>query len=231
MNWGAAPGPLRLFVSILRIRAGSARAAAGTTRQGLTLGRSAAPTALRCSSWVRAAQLATFATLTALGQVRRISLRSALRAPTPGLCFSSPQKSPLPGGACCEALEAVFDAGYATVVSRPEGGAASGRVCAAEEHRARGRARSALRKLTRRACPSAVSVANAASCATGRETEYRRAPSRREGQQSEPRCRTALGPALLDERMDLKQTVKSRNGPRSADCPASAWWRAARRSN
>lgn len=205
MNWGVAPGFLRLFVSILRIRAGSARAAAGTTRQGLTLGRSAAPTALRCSSWVRAAQLATFATLTALGQVRRISLRSALCAPTPDLRFSSPQKSPLPGSACREAPEVVFDAGPATIASRPEGGTAPGRVCAAEERRARGRARSALRELTRRICPSAVSEVNAASCATGRETEHRRAPSRSEGQQSESRRRTALGPAPLDAGTTRKQ--------------------------
>ena len=62
-------------------------------------GRRFAPTPLRCSAWGRAAQLATFAALTALGQVRRVSPRSALRAPTPVLCSSPPHKSPLPGTA------------------------------------------------------------------------------------------------------------------------------------
>ncbi len=52
-------------------------------------GRRFAPTPLRCSAWGRAAQLATFAGLTALGQVRRVSPRCALRAPTPA---SSPRR-------------------------------------------------------------------------------------------------------------------------------------------
>ena len=45
---------------------------------------------------------------------------------------------------------------------------------AACKARARGRARSALRHLTRRGCSSAVSEANEASSATGHETEHRR---------------------------------------------------------
>jgi len=63
-------------------------------------GRRCAPTALRCSVRGRAAELASFASLTALRQLRRVSLRSALRAPTPALRFSSPQTEPLPGTTC-----------------------------------------------------------------------------------------------------------------------------------
>ena len=48
------------------------------------------------------------------------------------------------------------------------------RLGGAEKRRARGRARSALRHLTRRGCSSAVSKANEASSATGHETEHRR---------------------------------------------------------
>ena len=62
-------------------------------------GRRCAPTPLRCSARGRVAELTAFAALSAFGQLRRVSLRSALRAPTPGLCFSSPQKSPPPGTA------------------------------------------------------------------------------------------------------------------------------------
>ena len=51
------------------------------------------------SPWGRVAELTAFAALSPFRQTRRVSLRSALRAPTPGLCFSSPQKSPPPGTA------------------------------------------------------------------------------------------------------------------------------------
>ena len=53
-------------------------------------------------------------------------------------------------------------------------GQAAARVGGAEKRRARGRARSALRHLTRRSCLSAVSEANVASSAAGHETEHRR---------------------------------------------------------
>ena len=49
-------------------------------------------------------------------------------------------------------------------------------ICGAEERRARGRARSALRALTRRDCSSAANAVSVASFATGHETEYRREP-------------------------------------------------------
>ena len=46
----------------------------------------------------------------ALKQRRRVSLRSALRAPTTALCSSPPQKSPRPGTAC----RAAYGFGFAT---------------------------------------------------------------------------------------------------------------------
>jgi hypothetical protein len=46
-----------------------------------------------------------------------------------------------------QASVSAFDKSHATTASRPEGGAAPGRLCAAEKRRADGRARSALRDL------------------------------------------------------------------------------------
>jgi hypothetical protein len=60
------------------------------------------PTTLCCSGSWRVAELASFAALTALRQPRRVRSRSALRAPTPLLRFSSPHKSPPADAACRE---------------------------------------------------------------------------------------------------------------------------------
>jgi len=92
----------------------------------------------------------------------------------------------------------------------PRGVRRRGDLCAAEEHRIPGRARTrALRELTRRRCLSAVSAANEASSATGQESEHRRAASRSEAKQWEPRRRATLGPALRQR----TQTVNVNNGP------------------
>jgi hypothetical protein len=57
--------------------------------------RPAARGALRYSPWGRAAKLASLAALVALGQLRRVSLRSArVRAPTPGLRSSPSHTQP-----------------------------------------------------------------------------------------------------------------------------------------
>ena len=62
-----------------------ARVAAGGTRQGLICGgRRCAPTPLRCSARGRAAELAAFAALTTLKQLRRVRSRSALARADPG---------------------------------------------------------------------------------------------------------------------------------------------------
>ena len=55
-------------------------------------GRRCAPTPLRCSGRGRAAELTAFAALAAFKQLRRVSSRSALRAPTPALRSSPPQR-------------------------------------------------------------------------------------------------------------------------------------------
>jgi hypothetical protein len=65
-------------------------------------GRCCASTAFRCSARGRAAELAAFASLSPLKQTRRVSLRSALRAPTSCLRSSPPQKSPPPKATCRE---------------------------------------------------------------------------------------------------------------------------------
>jgi len=92
----------------------------------------------------------------------------AARAPTPALCFSSPQKSPLPGTTCREDhrwWRACFEHRGASAKA-----SAGSRRSASARPRSAGlvaRARSAHQQLTRRSCLSAVSEANEASSATG----------------------------------------------------------------
>ena len=69
----------------------------------------------------------------------------------------------------------------------------------AEQRRARGRARSAPRALTRRSCLSVESAANAASSATGHETEQHRA-----------RGRARSAPRALTRGMCLSGATKGR---------------------
>lgn len=65
------------------------RATVGESRQAMSAGgshcggRRFAPTPLRCSLWGRAAELAAFASLSTLKQLRRVSLRSALTRADP----------------------------------------------------------------------------------------------------------------------------------------------------
>jgi hypothetical protein len=93
----------------------------------------------------------------------------------------------------------------------PEGGVALGRLCAAEERRARGRVRTrTLRDLTRCVCSTTASAASGGSYATGpRDRVPQGTRSEAKGKHSEPRRRTALGPALTHR----LRTVKFRNGP------------------
>jgi hypothetical protein len=149
--------------------------------------------------------------------------RSARVRARPGiLCFSAAPTRPAhtPPGAL-PATILVFDEWGATIRCRPEGSTAVGRLCAAEKRRERGRARTrALRHLTRRRCLSAESAANVASYATG--PRYRASQGTRsaaEGKHSEPRRRTALGPAPQPERHalndhDQPQTAKPRHHDR-----------------
>ena len=116
----------------------------------------------------RITRFACFAALRS-NRMRQVRSRSArVRAPTQSLCSSAAPIRPAcaPPGAL-RATASVCEAPHATPVRWPEGGAAPGRLCAAEERRAWGRARSALRKLTRRTCSSAVSAANASELCDG----------------------------------------------------------------
>ena len=140
-------------------------------------GRRCAPTPLRCSKRSRAAQLA------ALRQARRDRSRGALRAPTPLLRFSPPQKSPPPETPCRENTMVAcgknplpstarwFDRPAASTFGsnargadapRPRTSVVSAKACPGRPWRACEAPRnagpeaarvSALRRLTRRACP------------------------------------------------------------------------------
>ena len=171
-----------------------ARVAAGVARRGLTLGRSVLrPTALRYSPRGRVAELTTFALLSAFKQPRRECLRSALRAPTPGLRSSAPQRSPPPGNACREqgcwlsAMNSRDISGkrvcaqaaarlWCVEKASPGHKQSSGRFVPGEQQghwpgaackaRACGQARSAVRQHFRRGCLNGESEANKVSSAT-----------------------------------------------------------------
>ncbi len=152
-------------------------------------GRRSAPTALRFSARGRVAELAAFALLTALKQLRRVSLRCALRAPTPGLRSSSLHKSPPAGTACRD------DSSRASFLT--QGTAVSAKACPDRPWRACGAPSStglaaarvcALRRLTRRHCLSAANEVSEASSAAGCNTEQHREV----GAQRRPRRRSAV---------------------------------------
>jgi len=89
------------------------------------------------------------------------------------------------------------------------------RLWRAESRRRCGRARSALRPLTRRVCPNGVRAAHAVSYAAGRPTEQRRGVA----------ARAAPAAALLAD----PQIACSPRRPRSEGCGAGRWvrlWRA-----
>ena len=164
----------------------SARVAAGGARRGLTLGRSRfASTALRCSPRGCVAQLATRTAFASLRQARRECLRSALRAPPPGLRSSAPQRSPPPGTACREPRWFVFSPNTKDRTAKARGHWA---------RRASGAPRSAgltasakrVRNILVAPCLSGVNAVNAASCATaarpstaGQSTRSATAPVKR----------------------------------------------------
>src|SRR5580765_4671574 len=75
--------------------------------------------------------------------MRRVSLRSALRAPSPALRCSSPQKSPPPGTACRDVepvvLRLAFNAKRTTHAgAKARAGRPAARLGGGEERRARG---------------------------------------------------------------------------------------------
>jgi hypothetical protein len=102
--------------------------------------------------------------------------RSALRAPPSALRCSPPHKSPPPDTAH-RAAPPRRSSAHTSVHRQSRGRVCAGSdICGAEERKPRGRARRALRVLTRRDCSSVESAANEASFATGHEAEHRREP-------------------------------------------------------
>ncbi len=149
-------------------------------------GRRVAPTALRFSTRGRVAELAAFALLTALKQLRRVSLRRALRAPTPGLRSSSLHKSPPAGTACRDGSSLVWRSTLLPAKACP---GRLRRACGAPSSGGRVAARaSALSELTRRHCPSAANEVSEASSAAGHTAEQRREV----GAQRRPRRRSVV---------------------------------------
>ena len=175
---------------------------------------------LPCAARVRGpiAQLATLTSFAALEQARRVSSRSALRAraPNPALLGASHARRALPG---CPVAEPVVVGGTSntdTVAGKAAGGACAGRMGAAEKHRVAGRARSALRELTRCRCSSVESAANAASSATRPGTRASQGTrSEAEGQPSESRPGPARRLARADASMKKRSVVNNRKGPQA----------------
>ena len=217
MKKASALGPLRTFANARFSRGvcASRQAASGTGSHWV--GRRVAPTALRCSPRGRTAELAAFAALTALtalGHLRRVSSRSALRAPTPGLRFSPPHSEPAPGAACrvAPASALAWKRNPPTAKARPHRAL---RACEAPRSAGFMAARaSALRELTRRGCLSAVSEANVASSATGHEAEHRRAAGRGPAASV---ARSALCGCAFAAPRPRTLPLNVRNGPRAVD--------------
>ena len=81
-------------LAIVGSDSGRARTRAGTRRRlGAAVGPRCGPTSLRCSRFGRVAELASLTSFAALGQLRQVSQRCALRAPTEALRSSAPHIS------------------------------------------------------------------------------------------------------------------------------------------
>ena len=214
-DWVAAPGPLRLLATVGSAMPASARASRRAGRGHIAdCWPSLREGALRCSASWPVAELTSLAALATFKQAATSMLTKRADARGQEACASRlrTRRCARTPPVTLRATVLVFDVRSTNPACRPEGGAASGRLCAAEERRSCGRVRSAPRDLTRRRCLSAVSAANAASSATGPQG---RAPqgtrSEAKGQQSEPRRRTALGLAPQPR----KRTLNLRKGPRT----------------
>ena len=108
-----------------------------------------------------------------------------------------------PGTACRDAPVVLLPK-ETGVLGKGTYGQAAARLRGAEKRRARGRARSALRKLTRRTCSNAANEVRVVSCATGPETEHRREV---DAQRRPPRRSAAACPYVpLPQPSDAKKT-------------------------
>jgi hypothetical protein len=149
---------------------GSSRLGAGpraVRRWGSTALPSLREGALRCSVLWPVAELTSLALLAmfkqaATSQFTKRAARAATRPPLLGCAQSPPRRTALGPG-----YFGVVRSDANSIARKAPGGAWVARMGAAEKRRGPGRARSALRALTRCRCLSAESEANAASSATG----------------------------------------------------------------
>ena len=155
----------------------------------------------------------------------QFTMRAARADPRPAL-LAAPEIAPAgyrlprrpPAAACLQRKP--------RCIGKGAGGQPAARLCAAEKRRARGRARSALRDLTRRICPSAVSAANVASYATGPRDRASQGTLAQRGQATK-RCRL---PARAFARADARhaearqRTHASALRPLSAKIPCGRFW-------
>ena len=163
------------------------------------------------------AQLATFAALTALAQVRRVRSRSALCARPQDLRSSAAHSRP--SAAPPSGLDAVGvgDASKTNQMSRKAaGGAWAGRIGAAEKRRVAGRARSAPRE---HACGRLFERSERSE-----RSEFGHGPATRasqgtrsaaKGKPSEPGPGRARRLACAEPRMRKRTPVNIGNGPRA----------------
>ncbi len=192
-------GVVRSSVSLPRIRRRTEHASArgkglpGQSTALLLRGRRCAPTSLRCSVLQPAAELASLTSFAALRQWRRVSLRSALaRAAASPVLLGAPQaRRGLSEQAFADSAVACIKRDAREELSR-QAVPGRGDLWSDEKHSPVVGARSALRRLTRRHCLSAVSVANAASSATRPLVENRSAVgAQRRPRKHEPPAGTA----------------------------------------
>ncbi len=162
----------RCALTALALQAAPALASRPLARRSRSTGSPASGPA--CSVLQPAAELASFASLTALGQWRRVSSRSALAraAASPALLGAPQARRGLSGHAFAGTTVARIECNTREESSR-QAMPAGGDLWSGEKRRAAVGARSALRELTRRSCLSAASEANEASSAPRLRIEHR----------------------------------------------------------
>ena len=196
------------------------RVAPGAARRGLRLGRSAL--CADCAAMLgpgsrRETRFVHFVHCARTVATSQITKRAARADPGPAL-LAAPHFAPggqrLARGSACGTRSSACHRRF----SKGGSGQAGARLGGAEHRSARGGARSALRDLTRRSCPNAVSEANEVSSAPCRGREKRRAvgAQRRPPPWSVPAC---PDPPLPRERTACASAAIARSGLRR---PAAA---------
>ncbi len=202
-------------------------AATGQPGRARRLG-SAVFAALRrpCAARVRGpvAQLATLTSFAALEQSRRVRARSALRAraPAPVLLGASHAHRARPGCPVAEPVVACRLSNTDAVAGKAAGGAWAGRIGAAEEHRASGRAPwRASSSDSSRSVRAQRTQRTKRVDATGQKTEHRRDP---EAQRRASRLSPAQAPpAALLAPMQARDASDARKQPQWAESGHAVW--------